>query len=78
MQGLSEESNVFDSECKPASQWWTSTYLGEIEEEMLIHTAKGAHTLPYVDSFKIWGHVFNQAGRMQESVDEKMQRANNA
>ena len=55
-----------------------STYLGEIEEDMRIHTAEGAHTLPYVDSFKIWGHVFNQIGRMQESVNERMQRANNA
>ena len=44
MKELNEESNVYDSEPKPASQWWTSTYLGEIEEDMLIHTAKGAHT----------------------------------
>ena len=78
LKELNEESNVYDSESKPAGLWWTSTYLGEVEEDMLIHTAKEAHALPHVDSFKIWDHVFNQTGRMQESVDERMQRRNTA
>ena len=77
MKELNAEANVYDSEPNRTSLW-TSTYHGEIKEDMLIHTAKEAHTLPYVESFNISGHVFNQTGRMQESVDERMQRANNA
>ena len=52
--------------------WWTSTYADEKMERT------GLHKLPFEKKFKILGYTFNQVGRMQDSLDERMQSANKA
>ena len=42
---------------------------------MLIGTTRLLHKFPF-EKFKILGCTINQAGRMQDSLDEKMQNAN--
>ena len=43
-----------------------------------IRTTIGLHNLPFEKKFKILGYTFNQAGRMQDSLDERMQSASTA
>ena len=45
---------------------------------MKIRTITGLHTLPFEKSYKILGYTFNQARRMQDSLDETMWSANKA
>ena len=51
-----------------------------LEEEkmdnMTIRTRTGLHKFPFGKKFKILGYTFNQAGRMQDSLDGRMQSAN--
>ena len=43
-----------------------------------MRTRTGLHQLPFEEKFKILGHIFNQAGRTQDSLEERMQSANKA
>ena len=45
---------------------------------MTIRTRTGLHKLPFEKKFEILGCTFKQAGRMQDSMDERMQSANKA
>ena len=47
-------------------------------DDIRIRTSTGLHTLPFEKKFKILGYTFNQARRMQDSLDESMWSANKA
>ena len=49
--------------------------LFENREYMLIRTRTGLHNLPSENKFKILGYTFNQAWKMQDSLEERMQSA---
>ena len=70
MKDLIEGSGEMDLEPKPTSLWWTSTY-ADVDESRVAQ-------LPFENKFKILGFTSNQAGKMQDSLDEKMQGANEA
>ena len=45
---------------------------------MVIKTTAGEHKSPSADKFTILDYIFNHEGKMQESLDERMQTANQA
>ena len=70
MKELIEEAEKWDLEPKPVSLWWRSTYIEEEIEDMVIKTVIGEHRLPLEKKFNILGYVFNQAKKMQDSLEE--------
>ena len=68
----------WDKDPKPASLWWTSTDAKKESEDIVFEPAGGKHTPPLADEFRILGHLFSRDGRMQISLEERMQSANKA
>ena len=50
----------------------------EREKDLVTETKKGPHTFPSDKSFKILGYIFKPAGKIQDSLDGRMQSANKA
>ena len=61
---------------KAASHWWTST--SGKKKDMVIETSSRRHILPLADDFTILEHLFSRDGRMQISLEQRMQSANKA
>ena len=72
MKDLIEEAERWDLEPKPARLWWTRTHADVKMDDMRIRTSTELHTSPFEKKFKILGYTFNQARRMQDSLDERM------
>ena len=45
---------------------------------MVIETASGKHKVPFADEFTILVHMFGRDGRMQISLEERVQSADKA
>ena len=60
------------------AEWWTSTYASEMTEDITIYTRTGRHIIPFDTGDKILDYSFNQAGKTQDCVEERMQNANKA
>ena len=61
-----------------AGLWWTSTCADERMDDTETRTETGLHKLPFEKKFKILGYTSNQAGRTQDSLEERMHRSNKA
>ena len=75
---FSEEADKWDSLPTPAYLWWAITYASEVMEDITISTGTGRHRTHFEKRFKILGYTFNQAGRTQGCLEERMQHANKA
>ena len=78
MKNLIEAAERQDVEPNPASLWWTSTTADEMMDDITISTRTGRHKIRNEKSFRFLGYSFNQAGRTQDSLEERMQHANMA
>ena len=67
LRGLIEDAERWVLEPKPASLWWTSTGASEEMKDITICTRT-----------KILGYSFNQAGKTQDCLEERMQQTNKA
>ena len=55
MKDQNEEAERWDLEPKPASQWWSSTFVDEIKEDMMIKTRQGSHKFSSKKSVEMHG-----------------------
>ena len=75
---LIEEASRWDLVPKPACLWWPSTYGSEEKVDMILSTTSRCHKFPFEEKFKIQGYALNRQGKSQDSIEERMQSANNA
>ena len=57
---------------------WTSRHGKEEKRNLVIDAAGGVRVLLFKKELKSLGHVLNRKGRMQQSLEEMMQKANRA
>ena len=73
-----EGLDKWNLEPKPASLKWTSTFADEMMDNITISTRTGQHRILFKKKLKILGYIFNQSGRTQDSLEERMQSASKA
>ena len=66
-----------DLEPKLASLWWSSTYSGEIQEDMTMEAQRGRHKFPFGKS-QDSGILSNQSGTWHDSPEGRVQKAQRA
>ena len=78
IKDLIQEAERRDLEPKPASLWWTSTYDSEEKMDLSIDTKTRRHRKPFEDNFKVLGFTLNRQGKTQDSLEERIENANEA
>ena len=78
MMDMIDEAERCDLEPKLASLWWTSTDDDERMDDSEIRKTTGLHKLLFEKKKKILGYTFNQPGRTQDRLEERLQSVDRA